>query len=210
MSITYLQLFTFIVAVFAFILTPGPGVFATIAKAMTEGAWSVLPLTIGLATGDAIYMVFSAYGLSALANNFNGLFTVIKFVGAGYLFYLAWKMWTTLPDEVSNVKTDKPSRNINGLKNATSGFLISISNPKVILFYVSLLPSFFPVATLNNFDIMVLCLVIFLCAVISMMLYAFMAHFAQKQLKSSKARQRFNRVGASFMGIAGTWLLAKG
>lgn len=219
MSITYLQLITFVIAVFVFMITPGPGVFATIGKAMTNGAWSVLPLAVGLAAGDAIYMVFSAYGLSALATNFNTAFMVIKFVGAAYLFYLAYKMWVTVPELIatqaegtanSTQNTVSQTAKKDGIKSMVSGFLISISNPKVILFYVSLLPSFFPVANLTGTDIAVLCVVIFISALVSMMLYAFMADYAQKQLKSSKARQRFNRVGASFMGLAGAWLLAKG
>ena len=209
MTITTLQLSTFIVAVFLFMLTPGPGVFATIAKAMTQGAWSVIPLAVGLGVGDAVYIVFSAYGLSALATNFNTLFTVIKFAGAAYLFYLAYKMWKTVPAEIDlNALPKRGEKDI--IKSFTSGSLISISNPKVILFYVSLLPSFFPVASLTGVDITVLCLVIFCSATVSMMIYAFMAAYAQKQLKTSKARQRFNRVGSSFMGLAGTWLITKG
>ncbi|MGP5644668.1 LysE family translocator [Psychrobacter celer] len=209
MTITAIQLFTFIIAVFIFIMTPGPGVFATIAKAMTQGSWAALPLIIGLAAGDTIYMVFSAYGLSALASNFNTLFTIVKFVGAGYLFYLAYKMWTTVPSEIITGNIALKSKN-EGLKSVTSGFLVSISNPKVILFYISLLPSFFPVTSLTGVDITILCLVIFGCAIIAMMMYAFMASYAQKRLKSPKARQKFNRVGSSFMGLAGTWLIAKG
>ena len=208
MTITTIQLFTFIVAVFVFILTPGPGVFATIAKAMTQGSWAALPLIIGLAAGDTIYMVFSAYGLSALASNFNTLFTIVKFVGAGYLFYLAYKMWTTVPPEI--VTENVALKKNEGLKSVMSGFLISISNPKVILFYISLLPSFFPVTSLTGVDITILCLVIFVCAIVAMMMYAFMASYAQKRLKNPKARQKFNRVGAVFMGLAGTWLIAKG
>ncbi|PNK60287.1 LysE family translocator [Psychrobacter sp. FDAARGOS_221] len=209
MTITSLQLLTFIIAVFVFIMTPGPGVFATIAKAMTQGAWSALPLAIGLAAGDTIYMVFSAYGLSALATNFNTAFTVIKVVGAAYLFYLAYKMWTTVPPKINTADVLVKQKN-QGAKSILSGFLISISNPKVILFYVSLLPSFFPITELNALDITALCAVIFIWAIICMMIYAFMASYAQKQLKSSTARQRFNRVGASFMGLAGAWLVAKG
>ena len=208
MTITTIQLFTFIVAVFVFILTPGPGVFATIAKAMTQGSWAALPLIIGLAAGDTIYMVFSAYGLSALASNFNTLFTIVKFVGAGYLFYLAYKMWTTVPPEIVTESVELKKN--EGLKSVMSGFLISISNPKVILFYISLLPSFFPVTSLTGVDITTLCLVIFVCAIVAMMMYAFMASYAQKRLKNPKARQKFNRVGAVFMGLAGTWLIAKG
>lgn len=206
MNITLLQLLTFIIAVSIFILTPGPGVFATIAKAMSDGVWAVLPFAIGLAAGDTIYMVLSAYGLSALATNYHSVFLMIKYIGAMYLFYLAWKMWVTLPsmDMLTN-QAEKSS----AITNIISGFLISASNPKVILFYVSLLPSFFPVANLTTLDIIVVCAVIFVVAVIMMLAYAFMANYAQKQLKTPKARQNFNRVGAFFMGLAGTWLLAK-
>lgn len=214
MTITFIQLFTFIFAVTLFMLTPGPGVFATIAKAMSQGSWAVLPLAIGLAAGDTIYIVFSAYGLSALATNFNTLFTAIKFAGAGYLFYLAYKMWVTMPPAIETNSSEtllvtKDDRK-QGIKSMASGFLISISNPKVILFYVSLLPSFFPVANLTGVDIGILCGVIFVCAVVTMMSYAFIAGYAQKQLKSPKSRQIFNRVGASLMGMAGGWLLTKG
>ncbi|WP_019674059.1 LysE family translocator [Psychrobacter lutiphocae] len=104
----------------------------------------------------------------------------------------------------------KKSGEKDSLKSVTSGCLVSLSNPKVILFYVSLLPSFFPVANLTGIDISVLCVVIFCSAMVSMMLYAFMASYAQQQLKTAKARQRFNRVGSSFMGLAGVWLLSKG
>lgn len=209
MTITTVQLLTFTFAVFIFILTPGPGVFATIAKAMTQGSWSTLPLAIGLAIGDTIYMTFSAYGLSALATNFNTLFTIVKVVGAGYLFYLAYKMWTTVPPVMDSSPLPVKGKH-EGIKSMTSGFLISISNPKVILFYLSLLPSFFPVTNMTGLDIIVLSAVIFICAITGMMLYAFMAGYAQNQLKSAKARQKFNRVGASFMGLAGSWLVAKG
>lgn len=209
MNITIIQLLTFIFAVFIFIMTPGPGVFATIAKAMNKGSWSALPLAIGLAAGDTIYMTFSAYGLSALATNFNTLFTAVKFVGAAYLFYLAYKMWTNVPPEISSNSSQAVEKK-DGLKSITSGFLISISNPKVILFYLSLLPSFFPVQNLTGLDVVVLSAVIFTCAIIGMMIYAVMAGYAQQRLKSQKSRQKFNRVGASFMGLAGSWLVVKG
>jgi threonine/homoserine/homoserine lactone efflux protein len=84
---------------------------------MTQGSWSVLPLIIGLTVGDTIYMVFSAYGLSALPSNFNTLFTIVKFVGAGSLFYLAYKMWTTvLPDIVTeNVASKNKSEGLKSM-----------------------------------------------------------------------------------------------
>lgn len=212
MSITALQLSTFIFAVVVFMLTPGPGVFATIAKAMAHGAWSVLPLAIGLAGGDAVYMVLSAYGLSALASNYQAVFVLVTFLGAGYLFYLAYKMWVTVPDTPSTDQnaTQTPRKKADTLTAAISGFLISFSNPKVILFYVSLLPSFFPVTQLTTLDILVLCVTIFVCAVVSMLGYALLASQAQKRLANPTALQRFNRIGSVLMAMAAVWLLAKG
>lgn len=205
MTITLLQLLTFIIAVAVFVATPGPGVFAVLAKGMSQGAWSVLPLALGLALGDSIYMVFSAYGLSALATEFHGLFLVIKYLGAVYLFYLAWQLWT---QPVSGTAMASVEKGRSG-KSFLSGLLISISNPKVILFYVSLLPSFFPVTTLTAIDIALVCAVIFIVAALMMMVYGFLADYAQRKFREPKARQRFNRIGAAFMGLAGGWLLSK-
>lgn len=208
MTLTLLQIVAFSFASFVFVITPGPGVFAAIAKAMTKGSWAVLPLAIGMAFGDMVYMIFSVYGLSTLATNFHGLFTLIRFVGAAYLFYLAWKMWVAVPVSLD----DKVVKEINKrerLSDLTSGFLISISNPKVILFYISLLPSFFPVTTLNQADTMVISAIVFVAVVLGIMLYAGVAGYAKKQLKNPKSSQRFNRVSATLMGGAGVWLLAK-
>lgn len=209
MTITYLELLTFVFAVILFMFTPGPGVFAILAKAMIQGAWSAFPMAVGMGLGDALYMVFSAYGLSAIATNFSSVFTLIKYLGAAYLFYLAWKMWITIPKEINHYEALKQGK-VEGCKSLISGFLISTSNPKVILFYVSLLPSFFPVTRLNSYDIWVLCVVICLSAILAMMTYAILANVAQRRLKTSKAQQRFNRVGALLMAIAGIWLLLKG
>lgn len=207
MTITWLQLLTFILANSIFVLTPGPGVFAAIAKGMAQGARPVLPLAVGMALGDTVYMFFSAYGLSVIATNFGLLFSLIRYVGAAYLLYLAWKLWTTKP------QTEQPQtapRKRDSLSGFISGFLISISNPKVILFYISLLPSFFPVTTLGDVDIVIICTIVFVVVTTWIMAYGVIAGYAQKQLRNPTSRLRFNRASATLMGAAGAWLLAKG
>lgn len=207
MTLSFLQILTFALASIIFVMTPGPGIFASIAKAMAQGAKSVLPMSVGLALGDIIYVVLSVYGLSVLATNFHEVFVAVRIIGACYLFYLAYKMWTATPNQGERVSKPADKRDVLG--SLVGGFLISISNPKVILFYVSLLPSFFPVATLNVVDTVIISVITFISVVVGIMIYAIAASYAQKQLSKPQTRRIFNRVSASLMGGAATWLLAK-
>lgn len=207
MTLNILQLLTFAVASLIFVLTPGPGIFAVIAKSMTQGAKAVLGMTVGMAVGDVTFMVLSVYGLSALASNFHELFVVVRIIGAGYLFYLAYKMWTTLPEPFT--ATLQPNSRHGALGSFMAGLFISLSNPKVILFYVSLLPSFFPVATLNHIDTLMISGITFISVIIGLMAYALLADYTQRQLRKPDSRRIFNRAGASLMGGAGVWLLTK-
>lgn len=208
MTLTFLQIIAFAFASFIFVMTPGPGVFAAIGKSLTNGASSVLPLAVGMAFGDTLYMVLSVYGLSALATNFQGFFTVVRFAGAAYLLYLAWRMWFAVPAVIDPSQVQSSRRRGFAL-DLISGFLISLSNPKVILFYISLLPSFFPVTSLNGADTVVISVITFCSVVLGIMIYAIAAGLARKQLKNPKSSQFFNRLSASLMGGAGIWLLAK-
>lgn len=207
MTLTFLQIITFALASILFVMTPGPGIFAVIAKAMSQGAKSVLPLAVGIALSDIVYVVLSVYGLSALATHFHEAFVVVRVVGAAYLFYLAYKMWTATP--TNNETVVKPAGKRVAFGALVGGFLISFSNPKVILFYIALLPSFFPVATLNVVDTMIISGMTFISVVIGLMAYAVLAGYARKQLKKPQTQRRFNRISATLMGGAGTWLLVK-
>jgi threonine/homoserine/homoserine lactone efflux protein len=88
----------FFAAIFIFSITPDPGVFAILARAMTEGAAACFTLGLGMAISDIVYLVFACYGLAAIAEHWGGLFTVIRILGAAYLLYLGWKMWRARPD----------------------------------------------------------------------------------------------------------------
>ena len=124
---------TFTIAIFIFGITPGPGIFAILARALNSGAASCVPLSFGMAVSDVIYLILATFGLAAIAQNYAGLFMLIRFVGAAYLMYLGWKMWTAKVDvEIENGKVKR----LSWLSGFIQGFLISASNPKVILFYI--------------------------------------------------------------------------
>ena len=83
---------SFLLAIFIFGITPGPGVFAILARAMVTGAHSCFSLALGMVVSDIIYLILACYGRAALAENWSEAFMVVRIVGAIYLVYLGIKV----------------------------------------------------------------------------------------------------------------------
>ena len=202
---------TFFIAIFIFAITPGPGTFALLARALVSGAWTCLPMSIGMAISDIVYLILATFGLATIAENYGGLFTVIRFVGAAYLIYLGWKMWTEKID--TNFATNQQSPEAatkNWLSGFTQGFLISASNPKVILFYIAFLPTFIDLTVLNAEGTILLSALTFIALLAGLMLVATTASSVRKHLKSESALKKLNRTAGSIMIAAGVFLASKG
>ncbi len=193
----------FFVAIFIFSITPGPGVFAVLARAMTEGAAACFLLAVGMAVSDILYLVFACYGLAAIAEHWGGLFTLIRILGALYLLYLGWRMWRSRPD------LTRPSAERAGagqLMSFVQGFLISASNPKVILFYIAFLPTFIDLQTLSGQDILLVSIITLVGLVMGLMLIAVGADWARSKFRSEGAMRGLNRVAGSIMMAAGAYI----
>ncbi len=198
---------TFTIAIFIFGITPGPGIFAILARALNSGAASCVSLSFGMAVSDVIYLILATFGLAAIAQNYGDLFMLIRFVGAAYLMYLGWKMWTAKVDveiENGNVKQ------LSWLSGFIQGFLISASNPKVILFYIAFLPTFMDLTQLSIPDIALASALTLLALMLGLMMVAILASSVRKYLKSQKSIQRLNRTAGSIMIGAGLFLVSRG
>ena len=88
------SLILFAAVYFAAVATPGPGVAALIARVLGQGLKGVAPFIAGYFVGDMIWLTLAATGLAVIAKTFAGVFVAIKFAGAAYLLYLAWRMAT--------------------------------------------------------------------------------------------------------------------
>ena len=198
---------TFAIAIFIFGITPGPGTFALLARALSSGAKSCLPMSFGMAVSDIIYLILATFGLAAIAENYSGLFTAIRFLGAAYLLYLGWKMWTTNVDTHFEKEKSKTSNWVAGF---IQGFLISASNPKVILFYIAFLPTFIDLTTLTQQDIVLVSIITFFALVAGLMLVSIAASSVRQYLKSPKAVTRLNRTAGGIMIGAGLFLVYRG
>ena len=194
---------SFFVAILIFGVTPGPGVFAILARALTKGASSCALLALGMTISDIFYLIAACLGLAAIATHWSELFTVIRIVGAAYLLYLGWKMWT------APVSLDQSNNRLTRSGMAMSfvqGFLISASNPKVILFYVAFLPTFMDLTVLSAGDIVLASGLTLVGLMIGLMAIAVFASKARGWFRSERAMKRLNRGAGSIMAGAGAYL----
>ncbi len=197
---------TFFVAIFIFAITPGPGVFALLARALVSGAQDCVALALGMTISDILYLIFACLGLAAIAKNWGELFTVIRFAGAAYLIYLGVGMWRTPVDDGFAPQVVK---RVSAVGSFVQGFLISASNPKVILFYIAFLPTFMDLTVLTVQDIALAAVLTLLALMLGLMLLATTASRARRYFRSASAMRRLNRSAGSIMIGAGGFLAIK-
>ena len=97
MEITVLAIFAG--ALFINSSSPGPSVAALVARVLTSGWRSVMPLLAAMWLGEALWLTAAVFGLSVMAQTFYWAFVILKYLGVAYLLYLAYRMWTA-PSEV--------------------------------------------------------------------------------------------------------------
>lgn len=198
-TMTPVSMLSLALAMLVLAASPGPGVFATVSRAMVSGFRPALMLIAGIVAGDLIYLMFAVMGLSAVAQTFGGLFTVIKICSGAYLIWLGIRIFFSNPSDGFDTSCEtKPNSG-----NFFSGLLITLSNPKVILFYCGFLPAFTDLSALKPSDIIIVSGIVasVLTAVLST--YAYMASQARHLFSGRKAVKRMNRAAGGIMAATG-------
>jgi len=186
--------------------SPGPGVFATVARSLASGFRPALAVIIGIVVGDIIYLMFAIFGLSIVAQRLGEFFIIIRVCGGIYLFWLGFKIWfSKLPETESKQLYEKQSQ----LGNIISGLLITLSNPKVILFYCGFLPTFLDLSTLNVIDIALIACVVTIVLSTVLTIYACLASHAWQLLSSQIAIKKLNRSAGGVMMATGVVVATK-
>ncbi len=197
---------TFFLAIFIFSITPGPGVFAILARSMTKGVRACVSLSLGMVLSDIIYLVMACYGLAAIASTWETAFLVIRYAGAAYLMYLGWKMWFS-PVADSSLESEGGSK--GEIASFIQGFMISASNPKVILFYVAFLPTFMDLTVLSGADIVLASFLAFIALFLGLTIISIGASQARRLMKSERSMKSLNKTAGGIMASAGAFLALK-
>ena len=121
-------------------VTPGPAILLVMTHSMQYGVLRALATICGNISGLFLMSALSAAGLSAIILVSSFAFTVIKSLGAIYLFYLGFKLWRSGLKFKINVEENASLLRFFNLY--TQGLLIALTNPKAIIFTIALFPQF--------------------------------------------------------------------
>jgi threonine/homoserine/homoserine lactone efflux protein len=185
--------------------SPGPSIAALVARVLTNGLRDVLPFLVAMWLGEALWLTVAVTGLVVLAQAFHGLFTALKVAGVLYMLWLAWTMWHA-PAEVSG---DALPRGQRPWRMFVAGLLVTLGNPKIMVFYLALLPTLIDLHAVGFAawaELVATMLVVLACIDLA---WALLAARGRRLLRSPRAVRLANRAGASAMAGAAAAIAAK-
>jgi threonine/homoserine/homoserine lactone efflux protein len=198
MTITALTIFAFAILVAA--ASPGPAIAAILARVIGRGTAGVPAFIAGIVLGDVTWLAIAVLGLSFVASSFQMIFSIIKYAGAAYLLYLAYRLWTAPAVAVDMNAAD----NVDGkpLRSFMGGLLLTLGNPKAIAFYLALTPTLIDVSRIDLVSYAELAGIIAVVLVLVFSGYVLAASRARKLFRSPHAMKLLNRIGGGVMAGA--------
>ena len=131
-------LLCFLGASIALTISPGPDNLFVLTQGISRGRKAAVITAWGMCSGITVHTVAAALGISAIFYSSAVAFQIVKYAGAGYLLYLAFR---AIMDR--EAMRDRKARNPQpGIASYRRGFIMNVLNPKVALFFVAFLPQF--------------------------------------------------------------------
>ena len=188
----------FVTAIVLFLAIPGPGNLALITSTSKGGIRGGLAATLGVMLGDQVLMWLAVAGVAALLAAYPAAFKVVQWGGAFYLAWLGYKMLRAKPG-------DAPILHIRPHQYLRQALMITLLNPKAIVFYMAFFPLFVDPARhqgLVTFGVMAATIagLTFLYGLTATLL----THFLAERLRASP------RISATLEKLAGVFLIAFG
>ena len=128
------------------VATPGPGVAAILARALGRGVAGAPAFIGGFIAGDLLWFTLAALGLAVLAQQAHALFVGVRFAGAAYLLYLAWRLWRAPGATLSALA---PPQRESTLQLFLGALALTLGNPKTMVFFLAVLPTVVDLAHLR-------------------------------------------------------------
>ncbi|MGA2291876.1 LysE family translocator [Bradyrhizobium sp.] len=197
-----LQLYlAFVAACIALALLPGPVVTLVIANGLRHGTGAALTNIAGVQAGLTIVIGIVAVGLTTLMATMGYWFDWVRFAGAAYLVWLGIKL---IRFPVMGVKADEPPPPPRG-GFFLQGFVVSLSNPKVLVFFGAFIPQFVDMSRDHFSQVTLLGITFMVIAGLTDAIYALLAGRARLFFSGRRTRL-LSRVSGGFMIGGGIWL----
>ena len=193
-------LLTFTLTSLLLIVIPGPNIAFIVANSLGQGTRAGLLTVVGTASAGALTLMLAGAGLAAMLTAVAGWVEWIRWLGVGYLVYLGVTQWRAKP--VDLVRQPEAPRSAAWL--CSRGALMSLTNPKALVFYAAFLPQFIDPARRVGPQLAELAAVWFVIGAVNDVTWALLAGRLRPFL-ATRGRLR-NRVSGSFMIGAGVGL----
>ncbi len=186
--------------------SPGPAVAALVARVIGRGPDGAPAFAAGLILGDLVWLAVATLGLAVVAQTFHEVFLVIRYAGAAYLIYLAYRMWTA-PVEPQEIAADR--RRDSHLRLLFGGLALTMGNPKVVAFYLALLPNLIDLTRVGVVGYVELASTAVVVLTFVSGAYVIAAARARALFRSTRAMRLLNRTGGTMMAGAAVAVAAK-
>ncbi|EGU46327.1 hypothetical protein VII00023_12091 [Vibrio ichthyoenteri ATCC 700023] len=191
------KLLLFIPACFALNMTPGPNNLMSMNNARCFGFKSAFVAGIGRIVAFSLMIMLAASGLAFVLYASEVVFFLIKLVGALYLAWIAFQLWNSHANPLSDVRLKN-----NRLDLAKQEFILAAGNPKAILIFTAFLPQFVDVTQPVQSQFFVLgCTFLFL-ELLAISLYALFGLYLRHWFTKPEMAKRFNRICATFLAFS--------
>lgn len=194
------------IALLVFAATPGPGNFAVAARALSGGMGAAAAMIAGIALGDLLFLAAALAGITSIGPILQGTFVIVKYIGAAYLFWLGVRLWRQAPQSYEPGREREKTEFLGGI---AAGFLLTLGNPKVIFFYLGLLPLFVDPDRFSTGDAMILAIVVPATISLPLVGYAKLAVQARRYGPRPSVLRSLNRAAGSLLIGAGITIAAK-
>lgn len=199
---------TFCLAATVLVILPGPIVTLVVANSLTHGTRNGLATVVGASIGNSLLIAAAAIGLVAFFALLSEVFSIVRWIGAVYLIWLgvhAWRAHGSGMQEAARVAAPRPARKV-----FLQGFLIAITNPKAIIFYIAFLPQFIDPRLAAGPQLVAMSLAMTVIASISDSCYALLAGRMRGWFTTQARRRLQGRItGTLLIGTGCGLLLAR-
>ncbi|MDX5299954.1 MAG: LysE family translocator [Gammaproteobacteria bacterium] len=128
---------------------PSVRVMMVVSRALSLGFWQGVWCALGIVAADLVFVLLAVFGLALLVESLGGAFGLLRYLAAGYLLWLAWRM---------GCQASLPPASMTSAPHAagtsfSAGFLMTLADQKAVFFYLGFLPGFLDLNTLTLRDI---------------------------------------------------------
>lgn len=150
MTISLFDLLLYSGAMFLLFVTPGPVWLALMARSMSGGFRAAWPLALGVVVGDVIWPLVAIVGVSWVVTEIDGFMTILRYGATLMFLFMGWNVIRNASATISeNRELTRPGM----IAGFLAGVAVILSNPKAVLFYMSVLPGFFDLTKITRPDI---------------------------------------------------------